>query len=153
MEIPEEKEEEAGLETVCGGFRFPDAREYSPLQLAYLGDTLHDLYARSLLLTHRAPVGLLHRHAVRLVSAEAQARMLSRVEEALTDEERGVVRRGRNAQPKHASPKNQLPSDYHRATGLEALWGYLFVHGKTERMLLLMQLAFRGEDREWEKQN
>ena len=153
MNIPEDRTEGTGLEAARGAFRFPDAREFSALQLAYLGDTLHDLYARSLLLTRRAPVGALHRQAVRLVSAEAQSRMLARIGEALSDEERDAVRRGRNAQAKHASPRNQLPADYHRATGLEALWGFLYVRGETERMLSLMDLAFRGEETEWEKQN
>ena len=153
METPAEKEIKSGLQTLEDAFRFPDAREFSPLQLAYLGDTLHDLYARSLLLQHRAPVGRMHRQAIRLVSAEAQARMLARLEEALSEEERDVVRRGRNAQAKHASPRNQVAADYHRATGLEALWGFLFIRGETERMLTLMELAFEGEEIQWEKQS
>ncbi|MCR4708220.1 MAG: Mini-ribonuclease 3 [Clostridiales bacterium] len=144
---------EPGTGTDGPAFAFADAREYSPLQLAYLGDTLHDLYARSLLLKRRAPVGRLHRQAVRLVSAEAQARMLARLDAVLSEEERETVKRGRNAQAKHASPRNQDPADYHMATGLEALWGWLFVRGEKERMLQLMRLAFEGEESVWEKQN
>lgn len=141
-----------GLENLGKAFRFADAREYSPLQLAYLGDTLHDLYARGLLLSHRAPVGHMHRQAVQLVSAGAQARMLTGIWESLTEEERDLARRGRNAQAKHAAPHHQDPADYHLATGLEALWGWLFVRGETERMLRLMERAFQGEETKWEKQ-
>ena len=86
-----------------------------------------------------------------MVSAEAQARMLARIGGALTPEEADVVRRGRNAQAKHATPRNQDAADYRMATGLEALWGWLFVRGSTERMLELMRIASEGEDALWEK--
>ena len=132
---------------------FPDIREYNPLQLAYIGDTLHDLYVRSLLLSHRASVGVLHRQAIHMVSAEAQARMLMRIEPELTAEEGEIARRGRNAQAKHAAPKHADPADYAHATALEALWGYLYMTGQTDRLDELMQRALAETEEVWEKQH
>ena len=131
----------------------PDVRELSALQLAYLGDTLHDLYARSLLISHRAPVGVMHRQAVHMVSAGAQAAMLEAIEEELTPEEADAARRGRNAQAKHAAPKHQDPADYQKATGLEALWGWLYVKGQEDRLDALMRLAFEKTEALWGSQN
>lgn len=120
------------------GAGLPDAREMSPLQLAYVGDALHELYVRALLLRHPASVGAMHRRAVKLVSAGAQARMLEAIAPLLTEEEADAARRGRNAQAKHAAPKHADPADYSRATALEALWGYLYATGRARRMEELM---------------
>ena len=128
---------------------FPDTREIGMLQLAYLGDTLHDLYARSLLLRHPAPVGRLHRMATRMVSAEAQAAMLDRIAPLLTEAEADAVRRGRNAQAKHAAPKHAEAGDYQKATALEALWGMLYAKGEMDRLNALMRAAFAEEETEW----
>ena len=141
------------LEALAEAARLPDVRELSPLQLAYLGDTLHDLCVRERMLSHRAPVGEMHRHAVRLVSASAQARMLERLEDSLTDAEKEIVRRGRNTHAKHSAPRHQLAADYQRATGLEALWGWLYVRGETGRMLSLMHAALEEEEESWAKRN
>ena len=78
-----------------------DPRTRNPLQMAYVGDTIHDLYVRSLLFARGLSVGAMHRQAVRLVSAAAQARMLHAIEPMLTQEEADIARRGRNAQAKH----------------------------------------------------
>lgn len=118
-----------------------DPRTRNPLQMAYVGDTIHDLYVRSLLLARGLSVGAMHRQAVRLVSAAAQARMLHAIEPMLTQEEADIARRGRNAQAKHAAPKHADPADYARATGLEALWGYLYITGQSERLDALMAAA------------
>ena len=74
-------------------------------------------------------------------SAAAQARMLHAIEPMLTQEEADIARRGRNAQAKHAAPKHADPADYARATGLEALWGYLYITGQSERLDALMAAA------------
>ena len=77
-------------------FSLPDPRELNPLQLAYVGDTLHDLYVRSLLVSRKMSVGSMHKQAVRMVSAAAQAAMLAAIENELTEQEADVTRRGRN---------------------------------------------------------
>ncbi|MDO5300573.1 MAG: ribonuclease III domain-containing protein [Clostridia bacterium] len=115
--------------------------------MAYIGDTIHDLYVRSMLITQGTSVGAMHRQAVRMVSAFAQARMLEAIERELTPEEADIARRGRNAQAKHAAPKHADPADYAHATGLEALWGYLYVTGRTRRLEELISMALlRTED-------
>ena len=68
-------------------FSLPDPRELNPLQLAYVGDTLHDLYVRSLLVSRKMSVGSMHKQAVRMVSAAAQAAMLAAIEGELTEQE------------------------------------------------------------------
>ena len=118
-----------------------DPRMLNPLQMAYVGDTIHDLYVRSRLLARGMSVGMMHRNAIRMVSAAAQARMLEAIEPMLTQEEADIARRGRNAQAKHAAPKHADPADYARATGLEALWGYLYITGRSERLDALMNAA------------
>ena len=118
-----------------------DPRMLNPLQMAYVGDTIHDLYVRSRLLARGMSVGMMHRNAIRMVSAAAQARMLEVIEPMLTQEEADIARRGRNAQAKHAAPKHADPADYARATGLEALWGYLYITGRSERLDALMNAA------------
>lgn len=129
-----------------------DIREYNPLQMAYIGDTLHDLFVRSRLLAGGMAVGGMHRQAVRMVSAPAQARMLEAIEPELTDAEADAARRGRNAQAKHAAPKHADPADYARATGLEALWGYLYLTGQTERLTHLMDIALSRTEELWQRQ-
>lgn len=141
------------LDAARGENRLPDAKELNPLQMAYIGDTLHDLFVRSLLLARPANVGAMHRQAVRMVSAAAQAAMLQAIAPELTDEEADVVRRGRNAQAKHAAPKNADPADYAHATGLEALWGYLYVTGQAQRLQLLMNMALSRTEDIWHRQS
>ena len=113
------------------------------LELAYLGDTVYDLYVRSHLVAKGGRVGALHKRAIRYVCAHAQAEALSRVEEALTGEEAAVVRRARNT--RQSPPKNADPAEYHRATALEALIGYLYVTGRRERLRELLEMALPPE--------
>ena len=134
-------------------FGAKDTRELNPLQMAYIGDTVHDLYVRSLLLARGMTVGRMHRQAVRMVSAHAQAKMLEAIETELTESEADVARRGRNAQAKHAAPKNADPADYSHATGLEALWGYLYLSGQTQRLDELMKAALSRTEELWQKQS
>ena len=103
-----------------------EARLKTPLALAYVGDTVWDLLVRRSLLRSGEKAGALHRRAVQLVNAA---------------EERDVLRRGENAHAKHAVPKNQSPEDYSRATGLEALMGYLYLSGQMERIGELFDIA------------
>ena len=141
------------FDTARESFDAPDVKEMNPLQLAYIGDTLHDLFVRGLLLSRRMNVGAMHRQAVRMVSAGAQAAMLEAIAPDLTEQEADAVRRGRNAQAKHAAPKHADPADYAHATGLEALWGYLYVTGQTDRLNTLMTAALSRTEDIWHRQS
>ena len=139
------------LDAALGAFGACDTREYNPLQLAYIGDTVHDLYVRSMLLSRGMGVGKMHKQATRRVSAYAQARMLEAIEGELTPNEADAARRGRNAQAKHAAPKHADPADYAHATGLEALWGYLYLSGESGRLDTLIKLALQRTEEIWQK--
>ena len=88
-----------------------------------------------------------------MVSAAAQAAMLTAIENELTEQETDITRRGRNAQAKHAAPKHADPADYAHATGLEALWGYLYVTGQARRLDELITLAIARTEELWHRQN
>ena len=110
------------------------AEDYSPLALAYMGDAIFDVYVRTMLLCRgNSNVNKLHMAAKDYVSAVAQSKMYSEIENKLTEEEYAVLKRGRNAKS-YTSAKNSDIVEYRRATGLEALFGYLYLKGETERM-------------------
>ena len=132
-------------------FKAVNIRELNPLQMAYVGDTVHDLYVRSMLLSRGMTVGKMHKQAVRMVSAGAQARMLEAIEPELSEAEADIARRGRNSQAKHAAPKHADPADYAHATGLEALWGYLYLSGQSARLDELIKLALARTEELWQK--
>jgi ribonuclease-3 family protein len=115
--------------------------QMSPLVWAYVGDSVYDLFVRSFLVG-RYPENAhnLHVRSIGFVSAQAQAQALDELYPFLTEEEQGVFRRGRNAKP-GTVPKNASIRDYHNATGLEALFGWLYLCGKTDRLGELMTLA------------
>ena len=140
------------LNSAHDAFAPADIRGLNPLQMAYVGDTVHGLYVRSMLLSRGMAVGKMHRQAARLVSAGAQARMLERIEPELTQEEADIARRGRNSQAKHAAPRHADPADYAHATALEALWGYLYLSGQTGRLDTLIRLALSRTEDIWQKQ-
>lgn len=111
-----------------------DVASLSPLTLAFVGDTVFDLIVRSeLVCDANRPVNDLHKMASKKVCAAAQAEGIRRIMPMLTEDETAVFKRGRNARtggiPKHASS-----ADYHYATGLESLFGWLFLKGETERI-------------------
>ena len=118
-----------------------EARLKNPLSLAFVGDTVWDLLIRQQLLASQAHVNTLHRQAVQKVNAGAQAQAAARMEPLLTDEASDVFHRGQNAHSRHNAPKNQDPYAYSRATGLEALMGYLYLTGQTERIHELFAAA------------
>ena len=113
-----------------------DVRSYSPLVLAYIGDCVYDLIIKSMVISDgNKQVHKLHEQTSRYVQASAQSMMMRAMQEELTDEERAVYKRGRNA--KSVSPaKNQSITDYRRATGFEALIGYLYLKEDWKRMLV-----------------
>lgn len=125
-----------------------DIREYSPLTLAYIGDSIYDLIIKSLVINRgNKPVQKLHKETSSLVQASAQSMMMRAMQEELTDEERAVYKRGRNA--KSVSPaKNQSITDYRRATGFEALLGYLYLKEDWKRMLDLVKIGLDSLEKE-----
>ncbi len=118
-----------------------DIREYSPLTLAYIGDCVYDLVIKSLVINAgNKQVNKLHQETSRLVQASAQSLMMRTMQEHLTEEEHAVYKRGRNA--KSVSPaKNQSITDYRRATGFEALLGYLYLKKDYKRLLDLVKIG------------
>jgi ribonuclease-3 family protein len=126
-------------ETLKRYFDLPDQdiRTYSPLTLAFLGDNVFDLLIRSILVQQgNRSANNLHRDKSRIVKAETQAKILDAIREDLTPEEESVCRRGRNAKS-YSMPKHAKMSDYRKATGLEALYGYLYLQGDSERIFFL----------------
>ncbi|MCI8584090.1 MAG: ribonuclease III [Dorea sp.] len=125
-----------------------DVKTYSPLALAYIGDCIFDLVIKSLVLNEgNKPVQKLHRETSMYVQASSQSKMMRRLQEELTEEEHQVYRRGRNS--KTVSPaKNQSVTDYRRATGFEALIGYLYLKREYRRMLELVKLGIDSLNRE-----
>ena len=118
-----------------------EAQLKNPLALAFIGDTVWDLLVRGRLLRSAARVNALHRQAIALVNAGAQAQAYARLEPHFLPEERDIARRGANAHARHSAPKNQDPVAYSRATGLEALFGYLYLTGQEERILQLFDIG------------
>ncbi|MCQ4894398.1 Mini-ribonuclease 3 [Anaerotruncus sp. DFI.9.16] len=113
----------------------------SPLTLAFLGDAVYELCVRQRVVAEgNCPVNDMHRKAVKLVNAAAQSDAFERISGALTEEELAVYKRGRNANAT-SSPKHAALADYRRATGVEALFGYLYLKGETERIGELFDLA------------
>lgn len=115
-----------------------DIKSYSGLTLAYIGDAIYDLVIRTYIVEKgNAPVNKLHKKVVKLVQASAQAKLYHIIEDKLTEEEQAIYRRGRNAKS-YTSAKNADIVDYRIATGMEALMGYLYLTGQTERILELI---------------
>ena len=115
-----------------------DANQYSPLTLAYLGDAVYESLVREMLvLRENKPNGKLHAEARKFVSAKGQSEAFYRIEPLLTADELSVFKRGRNA---HSMPnKNNDIDEYKRATGFEALFGYLWLIGAEERIRELFE--------------
>ena len=118
-----------------------DVRDYSPLTLAYIGDSIYDFIIKSLMISHgNKQVNKLHKDTSALVQASTQSLMMRTMQEHLTEEEHAVYKRGRNA--KSVSPaKNQSITDYRRATGFEALLGYLYLKKEWKRLLDLVKIG------------
>ena len=118
-----------------------DIRTVSPLTLAYIGDGIYELVVRSVMVARtNTRAGLLHRQTSQLVKAEAQSKMMDILLPELTPEEESVYRRGRNAKSSTMA-KNASIGDYRRATGFEAVFGYLYLKGDMKRIDELFQMA------------
>lgn len=116
-----------------------DIRTYSPLTLAYIGDAVYDLIFRTVVVErgNTAP-NKLHQRAVQYVKAPTQALLIEAVMDELTEEELALYKRGKNAKP-HTMAKNATMAEYKKATGLEALVGFLYLTDQMERALELIQ--------------
>ncbi len=129
---------------------YQDIRTYSPLTLAYIGDAIYELVIRTILVEKgNTQVNKLHKRASRLVKASSQSAMIEKLKPYLTEEEMGVFKRGRNAKAATMA-KNATMSDYRRATGFEALMGYLYLTEQWERMLELMKTGIREVEQDGE---
>lgn len=123
-------------------FKGVQPRQLSPLVLAYIGDSIYDLVIKTYLIDSKGnmPVNKLNRMSSGLVKARTQSEMIGRIEHMLDEEEEGVYKRGRNAKS-YTSAKNASITDYRRATGFEALMGYLYLSGRYSRMMELIKVA------------
>lgn len=118
-----------------------DIRSYSPLVLAYIGDGVFELIIRSYVVNQgNVQVHKMHHHTSSIVKAQTQAQMAVRLEPFLTGEEESFYRRGRNAKS-HTTAKNATVGDYRKATGFEALVGYLYLTDQNDRLMELMKIA------------
>ena len=118
-----------------------DIRTYSPLTLAYIGDAIFELVVRTVLVERKnTQAEKLHKAATKIVKAETQALMIEALKEDFTEEELAVFKRGRNAKAMTRA-KNATMSEYRRATGFEALMGYLYLKGDMARMIELIRLG------------
>ena len=121
------------------GLEQHDIRMYSPLTLAYIGDAAYEIVIRTILVRKaNMQVNKLHRHAARLVKAEKQSAMIEILEPLFTEEEKQIYKRGRNAKS-YTKAKNASTIDYRRATGFEAVMGYLYLKGDYKRMIDLIR--------------
>ena len=119
-------------------------RNYGSLSLAYIGDAVYELLVRKHILEKGITVnGQMHLAAKRYVSAAAQSQLLSVISEHLTEDELGVIRRGRNAKGGNV-PKSASVEEYRTATGFESLLGKLYLEGKNERISYLVGKAIES---------
>ena len=117
-----------------------DANNYSPLSLAFLGDSVYDMLVREhLLLEANMPVAKLHSAKIRLVCAEYQSAAYDLLSDRLEERELAVLKRGRNATG-NTVPKHAEAAQYRRATAIECLFGYLWLTGKDERIRELFKI-------------
>ena len=128
-----------------------DVAGYSPLTLAYIGDSVYDLVIKSLVISRgNKAVKKLHQETSSMVQASAQSKMMRTLQPLLSEEEHAVYKRGRNAS--NISPaKNQSVTDYRRATGFEALIGWLYLKNRWERIIDLVKIGLDSlEEKETE---
>ena len=120
-----------------------DINGLSPGTLAFVGDAYFGLLVRTRLAEVNRPAGELHAESVKLVKASAQAKGFEAIEEMLTEKEMSVFKRGRNAHV-HSVPKNSSVRDYHIATGIETLFGYLHLSGNSDRAEEIFDIIWKA---------
>lgn len=120
--------------------------EYSPLALAFIGDSVFDLIIKSVIVEKaNCQVNKLQNKTSKIVRATTQALIADALKDTLTEEEANIYRRGRNAKP-YTKAKNASYSEYCKATGLEALTGYLYLKGETERLVSLIKTGLENAE-------
>lgn len=125
------------------GIKEVDIKTYSPLTLAYIGDGIYDLIIRSIVVGRgNTRANELHHKTSHIVKAHTQAEMAEKLLPHLTEEENSIYRRGRNAKSPTMA-KNATMSDYRKATGFEALMGYLYLTDQFERIIELVKIGIR----------
>lgn len=125
-------------------FKKNEVDQLPPLVLAYVGDSVYELFVRTFLIKEiSAPVHTLHKKSVNYVKAKAQSDIIHRIKDLLTEEEGNVVRRGRNAKS-GTIPKNADVTEYKHATGFEALIGYLYLNEEYDRLIFILRAAISG---------
>ncbi len=135
-----------------------DPAAYSPLSLAYIGDAVFDVIVRTIVVSDgNMPVSRYHKRTTEYVKAETQAKLMYAIEPELTEEERAVYKRGRNAKSASVA-RHASVIDYRIATGFEALLGYLYLRDRDERIADLLSIAFRNApveegEREWKTEH
>ena len=118
--------------------------QYSPLTLAYMGDCAYEIVIRTLLVTKaNTHVDRLNKKASMLAKAVTQSQIITAIQEQLTEEEVAIYKRGRNAKS-YTSAKNASITDYRKATGFEALLGWLYLKGNFERMTEIIRIGFEA---------
>jgi Uncharacterized protein conserved in bacteria len=126
-----------------------DISTYSPLTLAYIGDGIYEIVIRSLVVGHgNGQVNKLHKKSSSLVKAETQSKIIKLLMDELTEEEVHIFKRGRNAHS-FTSAKNASSSDYHMATGFEAVMGYLYMEGRMQRIFELVERGLEKIEVVW----
>ena len=121
------------------GLHKVDIRTYSPLALAFIGDSVFAVVAKTVVIENgNCQADKLHRYSAHLVRAESQAIMYDLWQDLLTEEEALILKRGRNAKSVNTA-KNASVQDYRKATGVEALCGYLFLQGEEARLCELIR--------------
>ena len=120
-----------------------DAKLLSPLVWAYVGDSVYELFVRTKLTNNsNAKPHKLHIESIKYVKAKAQADILKRIQDDLTDDEKDIVRRGRNTENHHVA-KNANVADYSQSTGFEALIGYLYLTRQDERLEEVLNMCIK----------
>ncbi len=133
------------LENIKSQFGLKDinAKSYSPLSLAFIGDCVFDLVVKTVMVeTANCPANVLHKKTSAIVKANSQARMAEFYldKDILDEEEKTIMKRGRNAKS-YTQAKNSSVIDYRKATGVEALIGYLYLEGRLKRAVELVKIG------------
>lgn len=120
-----------------------DTREINVKTLAYIGDVVYELYIREHVISNsREQVNKLHKKTIKYVSAKAQARIVAAMDNELSDEEKDIIRRGRNAEA-NTVPKNTDVVTYKIATGFESLIGFLYLEKRIERLEYIIDRSIK----------
>ena len=123
-----------------------EIKQKSPVELAFVGDAVYELMVREYIsLHHDAPAGKLHSMCVEYVRAEAQVKAFEKIQNVLTEDELDFVRKGRNTNKVTAS-KNAEPAAYRIATGVETMFGYLYLTGSNDRIRELFNMIFEEQE-------